>query len=127
MSFWRFFKVSLVLLLGCILLGYFAWQSLESNQAKIAMVIGAAIAYGNALLGFAIISWGFKRSQTKLFLAVFGGIIFRFLLIFAFLFILIGALKASIFTLLASLMLVYFLFLGLEIYQFHKYSDLQRK
>ena len=127
MSFWNFFVKSLLLLLGCALPGYIIWQSLDSYQAKIAMLFGAGIAYGNALVGFAIINWGYKRSQVKFFFSVFGGMIFRFLLIFAILFILMGSLKASIFTLLASLMVVYFVFLGLEIYQFHKYSDLKRK
>lgn len=127
MSFWDFFKKSLLLLAGCAVIGYFAWQNLETEEARKAMFIGAAIGYGNSLIGFAIIRWGFNRSQRDFFLSVFGGMIFRFLLIFALLFILMGSLRASIFTLLASLMFVYFVFLGLEIFQVHRFSDLKRK
>jgi hypothetical protein len=127
MNFASFFKKSLALLLGIALPGAVVWQNLESDQARMAMLAGAGIAYGNAIIGFAIVSWGFKRSHRDFFLSFFGGMILRFLLIFVLLFVLIGSLKVNIFTLLATLMSLYFLFLGLEIFQLHKYSDLKRK
>lgn len=127
MKFSRYLIHSLLLLavvvLGCLAI-LTAWDS--SLDARRAVWVGVAISYANTLIGFAIINWGFRQSQQVFFASLYGGIIFRFLLIFVLLFILIGALNMNRVALVASLVATYFLFLGLEIFQIHKFSDMER-
>lgn len=127
MKFSRYLIHSLLLLavvvLGCLAM-LSAWGT--GADASRAVWVGVAISYANTLIGFAIVNWGFRQSQQVFFAALYGGIIFRFLLIFVLLFILIGALKMNRVALVASLVATYFLFLGLEIFQIHKFSDTER-
>lgn len=88
---------------------------------------GLSISFFNAILGFAILAWGFKQSHNRFLGSVFGGIILRFLLIFSLLFVLIGALNFDRVALMLSLVSTYFLFMGLEIFQIHRYTDTKRK
>lgn len=88
---------------------------------------GLGISFSNAILGFAILSWGFKQSHNRFLGSVFGGMILRFLLIFSLLFILIGALNFDRVALVFSLVAAYFLFLLLEIYQVYKFSDVTKE
>lgn len=127
MSFWSFLGKSIVLLIICIIAsgGILAYRGEAHSQ--IAVGAGLAISFGNALIGFAFLSWGYKRSYKAFLASIYGGIIFRFLLIFSVLFVLIGALNLNRVALLLSLVSTYFLFMGLEIFQIHKYSDRERK
>lgn len=122
----NFLIKSLGVLILCGIIGWL-YIALSGNTDSIpAIVVGVAIAFGNAMIGFALISWGYRRSYHKFLLSIYGGMIFRFLLIFILLFILIGALKVNRVALIISLVATYFLFLGLEILQIHKYSDKER-
>jgi hypothetical protein len=123
MNFWSFLGKSLVLLFICVLVLGAVLTYWGDADAKVAAGIGLLISFGNAILGFAFLQWGFKRSHSDFLLAVFGGIIFRFLLIFSLLFILIGALQVDRVALISTLVATYFLFMTLEIYQIHRYSD----
>ncbi len=126
MNFWSFFKQSLLVLLVSVLVSV-AILSLWNNAAyDQAAWTGLAIGYGNALLGYAIINWGYHKSQNAFLASVFGGIIFRFLLIFALLFILIGALDMNRVALVVPLVATYFLFMTLEIFHIHKSSQVER-
>lgn len=123
MNFWDFFQKSLLLLLACVLTGYLAIHYGAGRVSPAPLATGIGISFGNALLGFAILAWGFRRSHARFMLSVFGGMILRFLLIFSLLFVLIGALKMNQVILISSLMITYFLFMGLEIFQIQKCSD----
>lgn len=127
MSFWAYLKKSLLLLFLCMLVGGAAFARWNSEEIRSAIAIGVAIAYGNALMGFGFLKWGIKQSQHIFFLSIYGGIIFRFLLIFSLLFILIGALQINQVALILSLIVTYFLFLALEIYQVYKFSDTRKE
>jgi predicted permease len=118
---------SLVLLFLCVLASGAILVFWGDADTKIAVGVGLAISFGNAILGFALLSWGFKRSHNAFLLSVYGGTILRFLLIFSLLFILIGALNLDRVALIFTLVATYFLFMGLEIFQIHKYSDIKRK
>ena len=127
MSFWSFLGKSLVLLTACIAVSAWLLAYWGDGDSQVAVGAGLAISFGNALIGFALLSWGYKRSYKAFLLSVYGGIIFRFLLIFSLLFVLIGALNFDRVALMLSLVATYFLFMGLEIFQIHRYTDTKRK
>ncbi len=82
--------------------------------------LGILLGYLNTLIGFALIAWGYPRSQNAFLGAVFGGMIFRFLLLFLLLFILITAVQIEMIPLIISLLLTYFVYLGIEIWFVNK-------
>gem|GEM_PF-5978767 len=127
MKFRHFLKPGIFLLLIIIVMteGFIAVFHLGSARRTI--YSGVAISFGNALIGYAAISWGFHRSQHKFLASVYGSMIFRFLLIFSLLFILIGAFNLDAVQLVSSLMITYFLFLGLEIFQLHKLNTSKKE
>lgn len=127
MSFWAYLKKSLLLLSLCLLIGGAAFARWNSEEIRNAIVLGVAIAYANAVVGFVFLNWGIKQSQHIFFLSIYGGMIFRFLLIFSLLFILIGALQINQVALVLSLIAAYFLFLALEIYQVYKFSHTRKE
>jgi len=122
MSLGNFFKKSLIglVLFLLIYLGLLGTIIQPSLLQKKSFLIGFLIAYGNALIGFALLSWGFKRSQKDFMISVYGGMFFRILLIFSLLFILIRAFKISQIYMIVSLILFYFIFMILEIFEVHK-------
>lgn len=119
MKFSHFFKKSLVLLGVCIAVAGLYLYHYDSPEARNAIVVGIALGYTNALLGFAILAWGYHRSNKKFMVSVIGGMILRFMLLFSFLFILIVASKMAKTPLIVSLVGVYFVFLALELVQIH--------
>ncbi len=125
MKFKNFFIKSLVLLAICSLFAYGYLQSADNKSITVAVIIGMTIGYINTLLGFAILSWGYQKNSKDFMLSVFGSMIFRFLLIFAILFILIAASKVEKVPLIASLVVVYFSFLGLEVIEIYRSTKLR--
>jgi len=125
MKFKNFFIKSLVLLTICSLFAYAYLKSADDIKITVAVVVGMTIGYVNSLLGYALLSWGYQKNNKDFMLSVFGGMIFRFLLIFAILFILIAASKVEKIPLIASLVVVYFSFLGLEIFEIYRSSKLR--
>lgn len=125
-NFYGYLKNSLLVLAGLIVLGGLILMLYGSRDDKIGAGIGLIISYTNTLIGFAIISWGYKRSFNKFLASVYGGMIFRFLLIFGVLFVLIVAFEMPVAALLISLCVSYFIFLGLEIYVIHTHAELNR-
>jgi len=121
-----YFKMSSLVLIGLILLGVLILRLFGGNDDKIGAGIGLTISYANTLIGFAIILWGYKRSFNKFLASIYGGMIFRFLLIFGILFVLIVGFGMPATALLISLCVSYFIFLGLEIYIIHGHSELNR-
>lgn len=121
--FFEYFKWSLIpfTILALIVLGLLT--SVKEALDRLGIFIGLLISYINTLLGYAIILWGYKRSMNKFMASFYGGMIFRFLLIFVVLFVLIVAFEIPIISLIVSLGISYFIFLGLEIYIIHRYSD----
>ncbi len=125
MKFNKFFIKSLVLLAICSLFAYGYLKSADNIKITLAVVIGMSIGYVNSLLGYALLSWGYQKDNKDFMLSVFGGMIFRFLLIFAILFILIVASKVEKVPLIASLVVVYFSFFGLEIFEIYRSTKLR--
>ncbi|NOX36167.1 MAG: hypothetical protein GXO78_01400 [Calditrichaeota bacterium] len=82
--------------------------------------VGIALGYLNTLVGYAFLAWGYSRSQNAFMGAVFGGMIFRFLLLFSLLFILITAVQIEMIPLIISLLLTYFVYLAIEIWFVNK-------
>ncbi len=83
---------------------------------------GILLGYVNAIIGYLFLSWGMKRSHNAFMGAVFGSMIFRFLLLFAILFILIIAVHFRMIPLIISLLFSYFTFLFFEIMFVNKYT-----
>lgn len=125
-KFSTYLKMSASGLVGLILLASLFLMFVGGNDDKIGAGIGLAISYANTLIGFAIISWGYRRSLNKFLGSIYGGMIFRFLLIFGILFVLIVGFKMPAVALLISLCFSYFVFLGLEIYIIHKHAESNR-
>ncbi len=91
-------------------------------DVRLDVSVGIFLGYLNAIIGYLILSWGMKRSQNAFMGAVFGGMIFRFLLLFSILFILIIAVHFQMIPLIISLLVSYFTFLFFEIMFVNKYT-----
>lgn len=127
MSFWSFLWKCVALLIICIFVSGSILMYREDWGVVPEVGTGLGISFFNAIIGFAILAWGFRQSHNRFLGSVFGGIILRFLLIFSLLFVLIGALNFDRVALILSLVATYFLFMGLEIFQIHRYTDTKRK
>lgn len=115
MTLRSFLPKSILVLALSALLSYAVLIALERSGYLQTAAIGMGIGYVNALIGFLSISHGKERS-TRTFLVLFlGGMIFRFLLIFAALFVLIRVFNLDQVAILVPLIATYFLFLGLEV------------
>lgn len=125
-KFNAYFRMSALVLLGLVLIEGLILMFFGGRDDKVGAGIGLIISYANTLIGFAIISWGYKRSLNKFLASIYGGMIFRFLLIFGLLFLLIVAFEMPTAALLISLCVSYFIFLGLEIYVLHKHAESNR-
>jgi F0F1-type ATP synthase assembly protein I len=123
--FFEYFKWSLIPFTILVVTALGLLTGVKGTLDRLGIFIGLVISYINTLLGYAIILWGYKRSMNKFMASFYGGMIFRFLLIFVVLFVLIVAFEIPIIALIVSLGISYFIFLGLEIYIIHKYSDLK--
>lgn len=123
----RYFLLCTAVLFFCAGFTALLIYKLGDMDDGIAAGAGLAIAYVNALIGFAIMSWGIRRSHSQFMASVFGSMILRFLLIFALLFALIWALKLREIPLLATLVGTYFVYLGLEVTYLHLFTDVERK
>ncbi len=126
MNFRSYFRKSLFLLVGGVGVICALFLPASDPASLIAGLWGIGLSFANAILGYAILAWGYRRSQQQFMGAVFGGMIFRFLLIFAFLFVLIGALNVKLVTFLVTFLVTYFLYLGLEIFQVHQQAEITR-
>ncbi len=94
----------------------------QKNTLRLDVGVGILLGYVNAIIGYVILAWGMKRSQNAFMGAVFGGMIFRFLLLFSILFILIIAVHFQMIPLIISLLFSYFSFLFFEIMFVNKYT-----
>ncbi len=94
----------------------------QKNTLRLDVGVGIFLGYVNAIIGYVILAWGMKQSQNAFMGAVFGGMIFRFLLLFSILFILIIAVHFQMIPLIISLLFSYFSFLFFEIMFVNKYT-----
>lgn len=125
-KFLDYLKLSLIFFGGLVLFAVLILLFFGTKFDRIGAAIGLLISYGNTLLGYAIISKGYNRPINEFMALFYGGMIFRFLLIFSTLFVLIIGLELPVIAVLSSLCFSYFVFLGLEIYVVQKYSELDR-
>ncbi|MFZ0389644.1 MAG: hypothetical protein WAN36_04220 [Calditrichia bacterium] len=91
------------------------------------MWAGLIIAFFNALAGAAVIRWGFNKPDKQFYGAFFGGMIIRFILMFLALFILVLKFEYRQIWLIASLMVAYFCFLILEVWEINKLAAFKGK
>jgi uncharacterized membrane protein len=84
---------------------------------------GLIISFFNFLVGAGIISWGIGKKDSQFYGAFFGGMLFRFLIIFLVLLLLVKKFNLHQLALVISLLLTYFGFLFLEIWILNKYSE----
>ncbi|HQV31954.1 MAG TPA: hypothetical protein PKV71_08765 [Calditrichia bacterium] len=123
MNFGIYFRWSGLLFIFCALVSLLILRQYQDPGIRTAVGTGLGMAYLNTLIGFFVLAWGYRRQPKQLMVAVFGGMIFRFLLIFAALFVLIWALKMNQVALVTSLVAAYFLFLVLEIFHIVRNVD----
>ncbi len=88
---------------------------------------GLAISFLNFLAGTAIVSWGFAKEDKKFMGSFFGGMIFRLLIIFFVLFILVHYLNFNKLILVITLLVSYFSYLVLEIFVLNQLAGLRGK
>lgn len=122
-DFIDYLKKSLVLFMGMAVFGTVILVLGADREESLAASLGLLMSFANSLLGFAIISFGHKRSINEFMAMFYGGMIFRFLLIFGILFVLIVSFQMPVLPLLAFLCVSYFVFLGLEVFIINKYSE----
>ena len=85
-KFFVYLKLSLIFFFGLVLFAALILLFVGTKYDRIGAAIGLLISYGNTLLGFAIISKGYQRPINEFMALFYGGMIFRFLLIFVTLF-----------------------------------------
>lgn len=127
MKFADFLKKSFYLLAFFAILLAFLTLGNVLEQHVTAAWAGLAISFVNFLLGVAIISWGIDRPDKQFYSAFFGGMILRLALIFTVLFILIQFVGMHEQVLVVSLLLTYFSFLVLEIWDVNKFAAMRGK
>jgi len=119
----RRYVVQATLIFGLLLaIGMGILALFQKNTLRLDVGVGIFLGYVNAIIGYGILAWGMKRSQNAFMGAVFGGMIFRFLLLFSILFILIIAVHFQMIPLIISLLFSYFSFLFFEIMFVNKYT-----
>jgi len=123
----RYFLLCTAVLFFCAGITALMIYQLGDLDDGIAAAAGLAIGYVNALIGYAIMAWGIRRSHNEFMASVFGSMILRFLLIFALLFVLIWALKLRELPLISTLVGSYFVYLGLEVVYLHLSTNAERK
>lgn len=126
MSFGKFFLHSLLLVIAISGVAAVVVNVAGAPGDGRAATAGIAIAYGNALLGMAVLAWAWRRSPNQFFGAFYGSMIFRFLLIFSILFLLIGAFQMRRVALVMSLVATYFLLLLIEIFHMLKAERMRK-
>lgn len=125
MSYWSFFKKNLMIFLILALISLFFLKLFGKSDKIRDAAIGLSISYVNSLIGFLFIYWGYNKSQNRFLGALYVSIIFRFLLIFSLLFVLIGILNFEALVLILTLCISYFSFMGLEIYLINKNGNIE--
>ncbi len=127
MDFSGFFKKSFYLFLIFTILLTFLIVTGAINKGIWAAWAGLITAFLNSVAGAAIISWGYGRSEKEFYSAFFGGMIVRFALIFLVLFVLIKIAGLHQAVLVISLLLSYFSYLILELWEINKYASVRGK
>ena len=79
-DFWRLFLQSLLILVFVTFITWVTISILDASEAQTPATYGIGIAYLNALIGYALLYWGFRGSTKRLMAAVFGGMILMILL-----------------------------------------------
>ncbi len=124
-NFFDFFKKSFLLFLIFTILLTFLKRTPVLAGTGWASWAGLFIAFANALVGFAIISWGLEKKDKQFYGAFFGGMLVRFVVIFLILFLLIKFFDFHEVVLAVSLLVFYFSFLILEIWSINKLAALR--
>jgi hypothetical protein len=97
------------------------------QKGTIAAWIGLGISFVNFLAGAGIISWGIEKKESQFYGAFFGGMLFRFLIIFMVLLLLIKKFNMHQLALVISLLSTYFGFLFLEIWILNEFSGIKER
>jgi len=116
MTVWDFFKKGFLLFLFFAIFLTFSTVFGLTEEMISAGWIGLGLSFINFMAGGAIISWGVTKSDKKFYSAFFGGMLARFAVLFALLFVCIKIYKIQQFVLLISLLITYFSFLAIEIW-----------
>ena len=116
MSFLKYFLYCAVGLIVTALLAGRITPGFTDRAFIEAVVLGAGLAFFNALAGFAILLLAMKQPPKTFVVFFMGGMIFRFILIFLFLFLLIVVLKIQTVPMITALIANYFYCLSVELY-----------
>ena len=111
------------ILLGLVIVGGLAAYPLAlygDREIISASFIGAALTTVNVLLGYAAIEFSFGRSMTTFFKYVLGGMGIRMFLMAGILVVLIRFFAVHVVALIASMGILYIIFLTLEILYIQK-------
>ncbi|GAB4329764.1 MAG: hypothetical protein Kow0037_04980 [Calditrichia bacterium] len=115
MSFSLFLKKSGYVLGAMILLLLIATVANLFSFPLAPVWVALGIAYLNFIIGVAVLAWGFGKEDKQFYGAFFGGMLFRFVLMFAVLWLLIKLFHYPMFVLILALIFFYFSFLVVEI------------
>ncbi len=106
-----------------------AYPLMKLGDAEItfAVAVGALMSVANVVVGYAAIEFSFDTSYTKFLQVVLGGMGIRMLVLLAVLGILIGLVRLHALALVGSMLVLYTIFLVLEIFYIQRKMEEKNK
>ena len=125
MSDERKFDLTLLKQIAVVLLvvgaaGYYPLKQYASEQVLQGVMAGVGLSVVNILMGFAVIQFTMGRSYTTFIQIVLGGIAVRLFVMVGLLLFFVGVLRFHPVSLVGSLLVMYVIFLTLEVIYIHK-------
>jgi Ca2+/H+ antiporter len=117
---WSFVRI-VVLCFGILAVAaYYPLSVYAPAEVVKSVVTGGVIALLHLVMGYAAIETGFEKSHTKFLKIVIGGMIVRLFFMLALFFLLITSFEYDSLSLTLTLLVLYLVNLGLEVYHLQK-------
>jgi len=117
---WSFLRLVVYCFAGAAVLAYFPISQFATAEVLRGIVAGGTMSFVNLLLGYAAIELSYNRSHTTFLKYVLGGMVFRLMLMWGVLLLLIGYFHMHSAALMLSLLFFYIMNLVLEIFYLQK-------
>lgn len=117
---WSFLRIMVLCFAGAAVLTYYPISEFATAEVTQGIVAGGIMSFLNLLLGYSAIEISFDRSHTVFLKFVLGGMVFRLMLMWGVLLLLIRMYHFHSASLMLSLLFFYVMNLVLEIFYIQK-------
>jgi hypothetical protein len=123
---WSFLRLVVFCFAGAALLCYYPISQFATAEVTQSIIAGGIMSFINLFLGYIAIEISFERSHTIFLKFVLGGMIFRLLLMWGILLVLIRVYEFHSASLMLSLLFFYVMILVLEIFYLQKRVSIKK-